>query len=158
MVSAKVGVNTCMASTARMAYAMGEGLEVSVTLGMRSGAIGGLLSTSLGLGGMALMWLLTLDTTSLSGFGSGASLVSFYLRVGGGIFSKGAEIGADLVGEMSEKKLDEERQVYELQQRMAEMEALRLERRKKGLDELEEDMMDKLRMMEEEPAFLHDSI
>ncbi|CAK9021231.1 unnamed protein product [Durusdinium trenchii] len=150
MVSAKVGVNTCMASTARMAYAMGEGLEVSVTLGMRSGAIGGLLSTSLGLGGMALMWLLTLDTTSLSGFGSGASLVSFYLRVGGGIFSKGAEIGADLVGEMSEKKLDEERRVYELQQRMAEMEALRLERRKKGLDELEEDMMDKLRMMEEE--------
>ena len=109
---------------------MGEQLETSVTLGMRSGAIGGLLSTSLGLGlvryhlwsraeigqslqlpgGMAAMWLVTLDTTALSGFGSGASLVSFYLRVGGGIFSKGAEIGADLVGEMSENKLDEERQ------------------------------------------------
>eukprot|EP00434_Breviolum_minutum_P001679 symbB.v1.2.001486.t1/scaffold48.1/size388161/19 len=129
---------------------MGEQLETSVTLGMRSGAIGGLLSTSLGLGGMAAMWLLTLDTTALSGFGSGASLVSFYLRVGGGIFSKGAEIGADLVGEMAENKLDEERRVYELQQRMAEMESLRLERRKKGLNEEEEDMMDQLRMMEEE--------
>jgi len=150
MVSAKVGVNTCMASTSRLAYAMGEQLETSVTLGMRSGAIGGLLSTSLGLGGMAAMWLLTLDTTALSGFGSGASLVSFYLRVGGGIFSKGAEIGADLVGEMAENKLDEERRVYELQQRMAEMESLRLERRKKGLNEEEEDMMDQLRMMEEE--------
>ncbi|CAJ1435491.1 unnamed protein product [Effrenium voratum] len=150
MVSAKVGVSTCMASTSRLAHAMGEGLESSVTLGLRTGSIGGLLSTSLGLGGMALMWLVTLDTTALSGFGSGASLVSFYLRVGGGIFSKGAEIGADLVGEMSENKMEEERRVYELQQRMAEMEALRLERRKKGLDEEEEDMMDQLRMMEEE--------
>lgn len=36
-------------------------------------------------------------------------MVSFYLRVGGGIFSKGAEIGADLVGEMSENKMEEER-------------------------------------------------
>eukprot|EP00439_Symbiodinium_sp_Y106_P035589 s491_g4.t1 len=164
MVSAKVGVNTCVAATARLANAMGEQLETSVTLGMRTGAIGGLLSTSLGLGGLAAMWLVrlwlrlavgvlgprTLDTTALSGFGSGASLVSFYLRVGGGIFSKGAEIGADLVGEMSDNKLDEDRRVYELQQRLSEMESLRADRRRRGLQEEEEDMMDQLRMMEED--------
>lgn len=43
--------------------------------------------------GMAAMWFWSLDTSLLSGFGSGACLVSFYLRVGGGIFSKGAELG-----------------------------------------------------------------
>lgn len=44
--------------------------------------------------GMAGMWFWALDTSLLSGFGSGACLVSFYLRVGGGIFAKGAELGA----------------------------------------------------------------
>ena len=42
---------------------------------------------------MAGMWFWALDTSLLSGFGSGACLVSFYLRVGGGIFAKGAELG-----------------------------------------------------------------
>merc|ERR1719454_1248527 len=100
-----------------------------------------------------MMWLVILDTTSLIGFGSGASIVSFYLRVGGGIFSKGAEIGGDLVGEMGDNKKDEERRVFELQQRIMELEDQRAERAKKGLAEEEEDMMDQLRMMEEE---MHD--
>ena len=43
--------------------------------------------------GMSGMWFWILDTSLLSGFGSGACLVSFYLRVGGGIFSKGADLG-----------------------------------------------------------------
>jgi len=51
-----------------------------------------------------LMYFLILDTIYLIGFGSGASIVSFYFRVGGGIFSKGADIGADLVGEMDDHK------------------------------------------------------
>lgn len=99
------------------------------------------------------MWLIVKDTSSLSGFGSGASIVSFYLRVGGGIFAKGAEIGADLVGEMGENKKEEERRVFELQQRIMDLEEQRKERAKKGLAEEEEDMMDQLRMMEEE---MHD--
>jgi len=123
-------------------------------IGIRTGSIGGLLSTSLALGGMSLMWLWILDTSHLSGFGSGASIVSFYLRVGGGIFSKGADIGADLVGkmegELDEHKAQEERHVFELQQRITELEERRKEKINKGLADGEEDevdMMDKLRMM-----------
>eukprot|EP00931_Biecheleriopsis_adriatica_P050105 TRINITY_DN29003_c0_g1_i1.p1 TRINITY_DN29003_c0_g1~~TRINITY_DN29003_c0_g1_i1.p1 ORF type:complete len:916 (-),score=195.63 TRINITY_DN29003_c0_g1_i1:6-2753(-) len=150
MINARFGVSMAVQGTGRLAHSMGEELAVAIGLGMRCGAIGGLLATSLALGGMAAMWFLILDTGHLSGFGSGASIVSFYLRVGGGIFSKGAEIGGELVGEMQENKMDEDRRVYELQQRMAEMQQLQQERKEKGLAQEEEDMMDQLRMMEEE--------
>ncbi|CAE7795872.1 hppA, partial [Symbiodinium necroappetens] len=86
----------------------------------------------------------------LSGFGSGACLVSFYLRVGGGIFSKGADLGGDLVGEMSESKFDEERRVFELQQRMENIANTRKERLQKGLEDDEEEALDQLRLLEEE--------
>eukprot|EP00913_Durusdinium_trenchii_P004682 g4347.t1 len=119
LLSAWIGVRTAVQGTCRLATVMGENLSRSVQIGMYTGSIGGLLSTSLALGGMAGMWFWALDTSLLSGFGSGACLVSFYLRVGGGIFSKGAELGGDLVGEMNESKVDEERRVFELQQRMA---------------------------------------
>jgi len=150
LLSCRIGLSMTVQGTGRLAHAMGEELSVSVQLGLRCGSIGGILSTSLALGGMAGMWFWILDTEFLCGFGSGASIVSFYLRVGGGIFSKGAEIGADLVSDMSENALDEDRRVYELQQRMQEMEKMRQERLAKGLAEEEEDMMDQLRMMEEE--------
>merc|ERR1719343_496460 len=104
---------------------------------------------------MSAMWLVIHDTVALSGFGSGSCIVSFYLRVGGGIFAKGAEIGGNLVGEMDEHKLEEERRVFELQQRITDLEERRKERLKKGLEEEEEDMMDQLRMMEEE---MHDVV
>merc|ERR1719401_161271 len=99
---------------------------------------------------MSVMYMVILDTTNLSGFGSGASIVSFYLRVGGGIFSKGAQIGGDLIGEMDEHKMQEERRVFELQQRIVMLEERRKERKQKGLSEEEEDFHDQLRMMEEE--------
>jgi K(+)-stimulated pyrophosphate-energized sodium pump len=150
VISAKMGVKMAVHSIGRIAHCMGQELSVSLQLGIRTGAIGGLLATSLALGGMAGMWLFVRDTNSLSGFGSGASIVSFYLRVGGGIFSKGAEIGGDLIGEMEENRRDEERRIFELQQRVMELEDQRKERAKKGLNEEEEDMMDQLRMMEEE--------
>eukprot|EP00930_Biecheleria_cincta_P005412 TRINITY_DN106340_c0_g1_i1.p1 TRINITY_DN106340_c0_g1~~TRINITY_DN106340_c0_g1_i1.p1 ORF type:complete len:910 (+),score=126.35 TRINITY_DN106340_c0_g1_i1:192-2921(+) len=153
LISARVGVSMTVAGTGRLAASMSEQLAVSVQLGMRTGNIGGLLATSLALGGMAGMWFWILDTQHLSGFGSGASIVSFYMRVGGGIFSKGAEIGGNLVGDMTDNKIDEERRVFELQQRMSQMEKIRKERLAKGLADEEEDMMDQLRMMEEE---MHD--
>merc|ERR1719498_706859 len=153
LISAKMGVNMAVASIGRITNAMGHDLNGCMQIGTRTGSIGGLLATSLALGGMAGMWLFVRDTSALSGFGSGSSIVSFYLRVGGSIFAKGAEIGGDLVGEMGDNKKDEERRVFELQQRITELEDQRKERAKKGLSEEEEDMMDQLRMMEEE---MHD--
>jgi len=150
IISARVGVSMTVQGTGRLSHSMGSRLAESLQIGIRTGSIGGLLATSLALGGMSCMWLVTTNTVALSGFGSGASIVSFYLRVGGGIFSKGAEIGGNLVGEMDEHKVEEERRVFELQQRISELEEVRRDRLKKGLEDEEEDMMDQLRMMEEE--------
>merc|ERR1719174_2251926 len=117
VISAKLGVSMAVASIGRITNAMGHDLNGCLQIGTRTGSIGGLLATSLALGGMAGMWLLVKDTSSLSGFGSGSAIVSFYLRVGGGIFSKGAEIGADLVGENegNEVNEEEENKVFEMQ-------------------------------------------
>eukprot|EP00438_Fugacium_kawagutii_P019226 Skav230549 [mRNA] locus=scaffold1605:45249:48744:- [translate_table: standard] len=83
---------------------------------------------------MAGMWFWALDTSLLSGFGSGACLVSFYLRVGGGIFAKGAELGSwDALVENIKRT--------------------RKERVQKGLQDEEEEALDELRMLEEE---MHD--
>mmetsp|Transcript_29641 Transcript_29641/g.52857 ORF Transcript_29641/g.52857 Transcript_29641/m.52857 type:complete len:910 (+) Transcript_29641:146-2875(+) len=150
-ISARVGVSVAVNGQTRLAHAMSHELFDSLQIGIRTGSIGGLLATSLGLGGMSGMWLLIQDTLSLSGFGSGASIVSFYLRVGGGIFSKGADIGADLVGESDDsRKQDEENRIFEMQQKMAELNESRKQRHKMGLEGDDEDMMDQLRGMENE--------
>lgn len=151
IMSARLGVRMTVQGASRLCHAMSGALPEALKLGIRTGSIGGLLATSLALGGMSGMWLLITDTVALAGFGSGASIVSFYLRVGGGIFAKGAQIGGDLVGEMDDDhKMQEEQRVFDLQQRITELEERRKERQKKGLDEGDDDMLDQLRMMEEE--------
>jgi len=150
LISARFGVSMVVQGTTRLAHGLTHELFDSLQIGIRTGSISGLLSTSLALASMAAMWLLLGDTLALYGFGSGASIVSFYLRVGGGIFAKGADIGADLIGEMDEHKAEEELKVFQLQKRMAELEDKRKERIRKGLPDDQDDMMDQLRMMEEE--------
>jgi len=149
LISARTGVSVTVHGQTRLAHALSHELFDALQIGIRTGSIGGLLATSLGLGGMAGMWLLIRDTMSLSGFGSGASIVSFFLRVGGGIFSKGADIGADLVGEFEEHRTEEDERIFELQQSMAALEEHR-KRQQKGEEAADEDMMERLRKMEEE--------
>jgi Na+/H+-translocating membrane pyrophosphatase len=150
IISARLGVSVTVHGQTRLAHAMGHELFDSLQIGVRTGSIGGLLATSLGLGGMAGMWLLMKDTLALSGFGSGASIVSFYLRVGGGIFSKGADIGKDLVGEMEDQQVEEDRRIFHLQQKMQELEEERKARQKSGKEGDDHNMMARLRKMEEE--------
>ncbi|CAK9033686.1 unnamed protein product [Durusdinium trenchii] len=150
LLSAQVGVSVTVQGQTRLAHALGLELFDALQIGVRTGSIGGLLATSLALGGMAGMWLLIQDTLSLSGFGSGASIVSFAMRVGGGIFSKGADIGADLVSDMEEARFEEDQKLFELQRKMAELEEDRKERAKHGLEGDDEDMMEELRKMEDQ--------
>eukprot|EP00928_Gymnodinium_smaydae_P035985 TRINITY_DN25233_c0_g1_i1.p1 TRINITY_DN25233_c0_g1~~TRINITY_DN25233_c0_g1_i1.p1 ORF type:complete len:898 (+),score=93.81 TRINITY_DN25233_c0_g1_i1:139-2832(+) len=150
LISARMGVSVTVQGQTRLAHAMSHELFDSLQIGIRTGSIGGLLATSLGLGGMAGMWLLIHDTMSLSGFGSGASIVSFYLRVGGGIFAKGADIGADLVGAMDEHHHSEDAKIFAMQQRMSELEESRRDRYKRGLEGDDDDIMRELRSMENE--------
>lgn len=153
LASCRIGLGIMLQGQSRLANLMGHTMSESLKMGIRSGACGGILAASLALGGMSLGWLMILDTKNLSGFASGSAIVSFYIRVGGGIFSKGSELGGDLVGDMDDRKADEERRVFELQRRMAELDEKRkeLERNGKGDDDdANEDMLDQLRLMEEE--------
>ncbi|MCL5777370.1 sodium-translocating pyrophosphatase [Limibaculum sp. FT325] len=81
--------------------AKGEGAASALTVAFFGGSIMGLCVASLGLLGLGgLFWFLGGEVHSLEGFGVGASSVALFSRVGGGIFTKSADVGADLVGKI----------------------------------------------------------
>jgi|TARA_B110000483_G_scaffold141911_1_gene169552 K(+)-stimulated pyrophosphate-energized sodium pump len=78
-----------------------DGAASALTVAFFGGSIMGLCVASLGLIGLGgLYWYLGGDAHSLEGFGMGASCVALFSRVGGGIFTKSADVGADLVGKL----------------------------------------------------------
>ncbi len=78
-----------------------DGAASALTVAFFGGSIMGLCVASLGLIGLGgLFWFLGGDAHSLEGFGMGASTVALFSRVGGGIFTKSADVGADLVGKI----------------------------------------------------------
>src|SRR4051812_38438712 len=84
------------------AAANGAGREPAMTIGFRTGAMVGMLTVGLGLLGASVVVLLFKDEAPhvLEGFGFGAALLAMFMRVGGGIFTKAADVGADLVGKV----------------------------------------------------------
>src|SRR5690349_20749651 len=90
----------------RMAAAAGEagGRETAMGMAFRTGGVVGFLTVGLGLFGGALVVLIfnTDAPTVLEGFGFGAALLAMFMRVGGGIFTKTADVGADLVGKVEQ--------------------------------------------------------
>ncbi|MCP6720159.1 MAG: sodium-translocating pyrophosphatase [Patescibacteria group bacterium] len=95
-----IGMNVAVRSNSKTAHAAGVGLKPSLSLAFRAGSVTGFLVVALGLLAVAAFYLYTRDVKSLIGLGFGASLISVFARLGGGIFTKAADVGTDLVGKV----------------------------------------------------------
>ncbi|MCX6798911.1 MAG: sodium-translocating pyrophosphatase [Candidatus Diapherotrites archaeon] len=102
-----IGMRTATAANSRTTQAAMKSVEKGFDVAFASGLVSGFAVVGLGLFGITLLYLLIGDPQLLFGFGFGASSIALFARVGGGIFTKGADVGADLVGKV-EKGIPED--------------------------------------------------
>ncbi len=102
-----IGMMISTETNVRVTEASRKGLKQAVDLSFKGGLVTGLLVVSLGLLAVAGFYFLTKDLESLIALGFGGSLISVFARLGGGIYTKAADVGADLVGKV-EKGIPED--------------------------------------------------
>ncbi|MDK2892763.1 sodium-translocating pyrophosphatase [Methanohalophilus sp.] len=95
-----IGMNVSVRANVRTANAASRSLQDAMSVAVKGGAVTGFAVVGLALLGTSIFYILFGDVDQVVGFGFGASLISLFARVGGGIFTKAADVGADLVGKI----------------------------------------------------------
>jgi K(+)-stimulated pyrophosphate-energized sodium pump len=95
-----VGMRVSVLANVRTAEAAKNGLAAGLAFAFKGGSVTGMMVAGLALTAVAGFYTVTHDVVALVALGFGGSLISIFARLGGGIFTKGADVGADLVGKV----------------------------------------------------------
>ena len=95
-----VGMSSTTKANARTTEAARTGLNEALGVSFKAGAVMGMAVAGLALLGVSVLYIVFKDPVVINSFAFGASAIAFFARVGGGIFTKAADVGADLVGKV----------------------------------------------------------
>ncbi|KUK61764.1 MAG: Putative K(+)-stimulated pyrophosphate-energized sodium pump [Synergistales bacterium 57_84] len=95
-----VGMRVATRANGKTAFAAGQGMNPALRIAFTGGTVMGMSVVGIGIIGIIVCYWLFKDPNVITGFGFGASSIALFARVGGGIYTKAADVGADLVGKV----------------------------------------------------------